>query len=1566
MQNPASHWDEPSGDGLCNTIRAPDGVHSMSPRFFRNTFRTAIFILLLACTALPAQDLDLEIGGDDEPVDLVADPQIIFYLPLDGNTIGLTPEYRITSLTKDYDQALAMEFGDGVVGKAVVVYGWHCLTYPTEDVLDRRKGSLSFWYKCKPKTELGKDAAIVDGALAFPDVSILNVGDGKWHHWVITWNAEKHHKLIYLDGKVVVTTQLSGPIGGTMVRFGRGCPGALDELYIFDRPLPEDAIADAFARTSKGKVSWPEGKDLAPAEGRYPVSMDASKQRRPRLPASISWDLKEEARTSTRARYSLDGRWRVQPFGTKMSLPTLGEVGKKKRRLVSLAPQPGAWAFAEFPGSWRTHGNLNRLGGLLAPDGSRRLSTWKNVDLSFYPAAWLERDFELKGVPAGSGVFLVMDGVHDDYGCDVHVNDRFVGSARQWQQEEYNISQAVNLDGRNRIDIMAGKPYGPYSYRDRWGGTVWLPSGMCLSVHLEVRKARDIAFRDVIPIPSFRKKQLGVEFWIDNPTGVKRTLSAACKLVSTRTGETVSLPPISLDLTGAKEEMKLLEFPWEDPILWSPDDPHLLNLSLIIRDGEELIDETTPIRFGFREIWQEDGYLWMNGARFWMHGQCHSIHGGTKASVVENIRRLGLVGMRSSIAYFLGRSSMPPRDTEITLNVADEKGFLLIFKVYGGGTTREGLRRSLRDYFKQFRSHPCVACYTKLRYGYHGPAHGSPISMGRLVEEKEKELPAYRRDQDLVDLCREVNPAGLMAYYQQGVVGDYRSYMQYLGYGTPIQTREEWPRYWAQTRPAPFVGCELDMCLSLFMWKWQNGYRSGTPPFEQGVEPHCTEHAARYFGDEAYAKETAETVNAIRAHLDKEEAYPIYDVPNSVDLLAKVVKRTTRAWRTYGISYLIHDETRISYREDLTLSNADQAYRDGNAWFLAYIGGTKGDFVRKDHAFFSGEKIDKQIIIVNSRFHPVPVKAQLRLVHRDTGKSVESFSQEFVVRAGDILKYPFTLQAPEVQGKTAYRIELEAVEDGGTTKDEFGVEVFPSAARPDLDGARILLIDETGDTAGLLTEAGVAFARLDMAKQAETWEDAAAGSALLIIGRQSLPEDPSMQQRVFNLAANGANILCFEQTTKQVLGLRNDDPNTRYAFIAAADHPVVRGLSDEDFRNWRGASNILEPYPDYRKGIEYGRLEHKRARGFFGQCEFAHWSSNGTIASFHFEKPQVGSFKAILSSGFDMLYTPLIELNVGRGRIMLCQLDVTNRYGRDPVATLVVNRLLKHGASRKRETASEIMWWGSSYWDKVLKELHVRSREAKTLEDLADASVVLLGIDTFPVRKPPKKQTAAMRAESEAEASSEVKLVPPKAGEAEDETGEEIEELIEEDEAQEAAAAAARRSLPPEIEERITRLQAHKSSLAGFLKRGGTLVVPYVASEDHVEWLPLQVNVEEREVFNASTEGIRELSGLTASDFYFREVLKMPVISALPPGSALQESGFVGVAPYGKGKVVFCQLYPEHFQNAWQRTKMLRLWATLLTNLGVATAEAEPEADLSRLFYAAPALDFNPDKHRSW
>jgi hypothetical protein len=296
------------------------------------------------------------------------------------------------------------------------------------------------------------------------------------------------------------------------------------------------------------------------------------------------------------------------------------------------------------------------------------------------------------------------------------------------------------------------------------------------------------------------------------------------------------------------------------------------------------------------------------------------------------------------------------------------------------------------------------------------------------------------------------------------------------------------------------------------------------------------------------------------------------------------------------------------------------------------------------------------------------------------------------------------------------------------------------------------------------------------------------------------------------------------------------------------------------------------------------------------------------------------------------------------------------------VATRIVNRLIQYGAGTKRPQPGTVTWWGSPYWGKILGELHVACTELTSLKDLAETKVALIGIDSCLPRQVAKKERTDEKA-AKAAAAPKVDLL-----QKEGEEGEEHEEPFERD-TEDGRTAQRSAPVPAEARDRLRQLEAHKDALRTFIDRGGVVVVPYLPSREYVKWLPFTLKIEEKDFHRGSPRGVELLRGLSAADFFFREAFQVPAISGLPDGSALQDCGLAGTVRYGKGMVVFCQLYPELFPAAWQRTKVLRILATILTSLGVGLETAGAGTDgrnLADLFYAAPALDFNPDQHTSW
>ncbi|MBN2301051.1 MAG: hypothetical protein JXN60_00910, partial [Lentisphaerae bacterium] len=779
-----------------------------------------------------------------------------------------------------------------------------------------------------------------------------------------------------------------------------------------------------------------------------------------------------------------------------------------------------------------------------------------------------------------------------------------------------------------------------------------------------------------------------------------------------------------------------------------------------------------------------------------------------------------------------------------------------------------------------------------------------------------------------------------VGFYTKGVTGDFRSHMHYMGYGTPLQSYEEIFSYWHEKQPAPFVFTETSLWSFLYGFLWQVHDNSVAEFNIRGAPTVFAEHAARYFGNWAYDAETPETIEKTKVDLGATG-----DDSNFTRLTVLAVKNCLRSWRTYGVSYQFMAMTTPTHLPHIQeLSRIDSAFAEFNSPFLAYIAGPANNFVAKDHAFFAGETIEKQVIFINANFHDIQVDAEWSLIESETGKKHQTWRKNFSIPAGEQTAHAFEFAAPVTDKRADFTIELAVRHNAGNINDVFEIEIFPRLPKPERQlGKRVILMDENFGTRAVLQKAGVEFETFEKALLKELPDD----NDVLVIGRKSFPSDTNLVAEIFQRVSEGMNVLCFEQVVSNVFGLKCDDPNLRHVFVSAQDHPIVEGLRDREMRNWRGSSEILDPYPDYREDFEYGLVDGSNAKDFFGHNDFAHWSLKGTVAAFHFHKPQTGNFRILASSGFDLLYSPLMELIPGKGRIIVCSLNVTERYGLDPIATLLINRMLDYILESKPMTNKRFALWRNVYsggWTNILfKELGLKYGAIESPEELRNVDTVWLGAGEMKILPEDANDEAA---------PNEPLLIKKEiTTDANDVLMNELDDLLAEREKDNGTHPAV----------------VSKSSgqaLISFVESGGTLIIAAAGNSKSLEWLPLKIGLKKKQTFLGKTAGMSELSGLTDSDFFYRKVMEIPVITELPANGRIQEGGLFAVLPYSKGKFIFLQVYPEMFSENWQRTKILRVINVLLGNMGV-RPDRSGEA-VARSWYAAEALNFDPDQHRCW
>jgi hypothetical protein len=229
----------------------------------------------------------------------------------------------------------------------------------------------------------------------------------------------------------------------------------------------------------------------------------------------------------------------------------------------------------------------------------------------------------------------------------------------------------------------------------------------------------------------------------------------------------------------------------------------------------------------------------------------------------------------------------------------------------------------------------------------------------------------------------------------------------------------------------------------------------------------------------------------------------------------------------------------------------------------------------------------------------------------------------------------------------------------------------------------------------------------------------------VVIGRRSLERDASALQRLRPWVQAGGCLVVMAQHPdwiQRYWAMRVDPLIERRVFIADPQHPIVQGLDSQDLRDWNGASTLLEPKPDY--------LHERVRRTTYGGFPWHgwRWGGQGGVTSAAIEKPHRSGWTPILECGFDLAFSPLMELRVGRGRVLLCTLDLEDHHDQDPVARLLVNRLIDYAIqSRPDRPVQQTDYIGGAVDRQLLDMLGVEYHPARQLDP--DSDVIVIGTD---------------------------------------------------------------------------------------------------------------------------------------------------------------------------------------------------------------------------------------------
>jgi len=355
-----------------------------------------------------------------------------------------------------------------------------------------------------------------------------------------------------------------------------------------------------------------------------------------------------------------------------------------------------------------------------------------------------------------------------------------------------------------------------------------------------------------------------------------------------------------------------------------------------------------------------------------------------------------------------------------------------------------------------------------------------------------------------------------------------------------------------------------------------------------------------------------------------------------------------------------------------------------------------------DRNFFANRDISRTLTVYNDVFEKVSnLKVSWEIINKK--EKVFSRGEEAFVLAGGVHKnISISFRTPPVNRKEELFLKLDLYKDDKLVfQKKYRYTVYPAEKTGVSQGdKKIALFDEQGLTKSLLDQLGLKYKRIDkLSKVNNSLYD------LLIIGKDSLSGGMGKyKKQLETFVRNGGNILSFEQNLylypkwlpiKLRLDTRETTKAATITFPRAPGHPLLKGITKEDLRYWR---------PD------------------------------AYVTRHNFIKPYQGNFRIIIDSGNmsagGLNRTSLIEIPYGKGKYILNQTLVTEKYNKDPIANLLCRNLLEYALTAAVPPQRTALFSSrNSSFKGLLAKIGLKAKELTGLSSLDTFKILILALD---------------------------------------------------------------------------------------------------------------------------------------------------------------------------------------------------------------------------------------------
>lgn len=292
---------------------------------------------------------------------------------------------------------------------------------------------------------------------------------------------------------------------------------------------------------------------------------------------------------------------------------------------------------------------------------------------------------------------------------------------------------------------------------------------------------------------------------------------------------------------------------------------------------------------------------------------------------------------------------------------------------------------------------------------------------------------------------------------------------------------------------------------------------------------------------------------------------------------------------------------------------------------------------RQTSRLYGGRRNEMLFKVMNDTLSREPVTFEWS--YEAEGGRIAAGKNDIRIEPGFGREQTLVINAPETDRRLEGTLKLKVSQPGADDYvDERPVPVLPTVDAIDVE-APIALFDPAGRLKDHFSSMGVEFQTIDELAKLE------GRGGLLLVGPDALSPKEAFGRELLKFAAAGGQAIVLEQE------------------VPAA------------------GSNLPTPL---RATTHYGGYAHPKALGTpvfrdLGELDLIDWTGGHPTFKNPYDKP-AGGARILAECGPKLPWTPLVQMPVGQGVIVACQLRVGAHLGTDPAADVLLRNLVEHYA----------------------------------------------------------------------------------------------------------------------------------------------------------------------------------------------------------------------------------------------------------------------------------------------